>query len=695
MPIKLKREAYNSYKEIGEELQAANDSYKEYPAEDIGRKVVEKHPHIKVVPEWSDADWGDAAGRFGPDLWRTVKEGASGIKSIFTEEEGLGNVARGLKDIGVGAAGVLTEPTRGPIPTPLELLGKLDFASPEQKQKARRFAGELKRESFTPAGVSQRPALALSNLLMLMPQTWLKTLGQAGKLGKAGEIALRTASADPLEIAAMPVRAAAGAVRGTRNLARRTAGAVSTDEGSLSRDVAAAATGFTSGTGVTYMDALFDRARPSFNKVFRKVRRAKKADASDQMYRAHLEAVDSLNRQAGEAYEAATREAFGKRADFSGVQPDPGAGSLEKTGRMVPITETYVSIKGLKEDVHRIGEDLMGEWIQEKIPGQPGKAEWGFRFTDNSPIAREGSGRRILQEGLEELRNLPGDTLSAERLHFLRKRMDDTIGTISVTKGAVETGVSRNARHALSDARKAVSSVLENDPVIGSRYREAMQNYKNMVHLRNELYHRFKLRAGKIDNKGRIDPEGRHEAENSLFTAFSESHPRAGDLSVLDQLEAAVGRSDLVPSVMGIIARDLAGSGLVVKSEISSLSRSVFGVIGAAGLTGGDLSTFTLALGAAGGLVMFSPRLLTEAILSAGPRVSTVSNAMKKSINRLTGSMNRIDALTGGDLKRRALSEGWSVTVLMERIEEITGEDFGEEKSFLTDLKDVKSPIPE
>ena len=287
-----------------------------------------------------------------------------------------------------------------------------------------------------------------------------------------------------------------------------------------------------------------------------------------------------------------------------------------------------------------------------------------------SEIAEIGANRAIVTRALERFLNMQearvgGDdllsslravgrteglepsVLDARELHRLRKLLDDDISALSAT-----SDVSRRTRSILSDMRDVVAAHLEGN--LGARYSNAMKRYEKGIKMMDETAETLGFRPGMISKNGQLNPEGFEQTIVKLSGALSGKESHARRIGLLNDVQTLANDDQIAPLFMGAAARNLHGSGLVVRSEMAQILRSVF----AAG-------AFTIA--GAPALVMFSPRVMTELILETNKGMR--AGQAKLLARRTTDKMNALDKKTGGQLRREMQRAGWRMTELYERLQ--------------------------
>ena len=260
---------------------------------------------------------------------------------------------------------------------------------------------------------------------------------------------------------------------------------------------------------------------------------------------------------------------------------------------------------------------------------------------------------------------------TAKKLHLHRKLLDDAISVLDPL-----APISKKAHHVLVKTRGILADYLEQN--LGAEYKAAMGGYRKGSVLRDNLQTNLSIEPGQLSKVGSetLIKGGTQEGVlRKIYGSFGSNDPTgATRLDALRQLENATGVDNIIPTAMAGVAKSWTGGGLIVRNEIAQMVRGLLGA-GALALTGlwGTIPAF----------VLFSPRLLSEAIIRLGPTVAAASRLadrggrMTKSARakfnasalKISKKMEELDALTGGQLRARAQREGWNIAQLMERMD--------------------------
>jgi hypothetical protein len=367
--------------------------------------------------------------------------------------------------------------------------------------------------------------------------------------------------------------------------------------------------------------------------------------------------------------------------------PAGAQGSLAEEA--MRIIRQEIKPKGRAKAVD-IATDPEGFKISREVKKVAAAAQEGKnpRFTvdaSKSDISEIGANRAIVEKALGRFlnmttpRRLPAEgdvaaglrsvtgaeglgptVLDARELHRLRKLLDDDISALSAT-----SDVSRRTRSVLTDMRNVVADHLEAN--LGDHYISAMRKYeKGMLHL-DEVAATLGFRPGMISKTGQVNPEGLEEVIHNVANAFSGKDSKARRLPLLEEFQVAAKDDYITPLIMGASARNLHGSGLVVRSEMAQILR------GAAAFSAISLSGIPA-------LALFSPRLMTEALVRGGAVSGTMSREGRVALgNSIAERMNALDKKTGGRLRRELSEVGLRGGELFQRLQ-IESERQGNER---------------
>jgi hypothetical protein len=716
---------WKSHSELGLAVQAAqpnNVAVQGMNAEELGRITEPKLTGgDRVVDEYSDIDFGNMLGNVG-DSWEGVwDESWDAMSEIASHpwEKGVKPMASlvggGLSEMGRQVEASPASDRRkhsliGMIGKGLDASGLVD----DEDRKLARDAYSQFKESFDPATIEQDPMRTLADATSVLP--WgpghirraglLQKLAKGSKAGKVADMALSVASPDLAAEQAITASFQLGkegvkqAVKHTPEvlpevLKKLGRGAKESAQSGrirksvidpiktkaepvvefaknlrvgdrpLTRETAATAAAITTGRSRTWVDRLFTkRGDEAWRKQFRLNRQKDEPVLAGEIQEKSLTAVNKLQKQMSEMYGAATEKFFS----------DPGGGPMLETGdlrdhivRSLGLVDVKVRFPKTAEPrraTDRFGVEDFGEYT----PRTSNKVE--LDFTEGS-ITELGSARKVLTGEIGDLLNaLQTGSIPAKELHRRRKLIDDAISTLNAN-----TDISKTARKAMLQVRDNVADFVEAG--MGDDYKRLMSDYRKHVILRDNLGQNLGLEPGQIDKYGNVTHGTQERLLRGLESTVSEDNTVSGRrLQAIEELERVTKTKGIVDLEMARMAQAWAGGGLIVRNEIAQIGRGILATATTASL--GALGGVLLAIP---GAALFSPRLMSEAILMpTGPLKESVKSAVagmsrsakrrfQKRIERVTQTMNRLDDMTGGDLRRTAIRENWNVAQMLERME--------------------------
>jgi len=681
---------YKSYRALGEDYIRQYPELEGQDPEAIGRKAAPqlKDRGITVVEDFGDIDVGETLSNFPGDFVKTGGEVAEGIGQAISHPI---DTAQGVWNLGTGGVSALA--LRGKDEDDDGLLATLGrgIATDEDRQGARDFVQQV-GETLEPASIQQRPANALATLTDLIPYgpaaaktlgTLARAGGRTGRIGKAvGAVAERADLLSPsraVEAAAvLPFKAAkkaAGATkRGAGGLLSRIAKGtteaaedVRTTGTPLREEALANALGVTSGTSQRFIAELMNRRKDSrFVEVLRRVRKKPVAEAARDLQVVVLEAVNKLQERMSATFNAAIGKVdIGKTLDMAPIQKLIAAQleemkiTIAKDGAMKMGGSELTKIGGGRMIVKGELRELME--VPQPTP-QPDK----MIATPADAHVVDQINRMTPQDDIPAAPNVK----KASELHLRRGLLDEAISVLDPL-----VPISKKAHHVLVNTRKILADYLEDN--LGAEYKAAMGDYRKSSVLRDNLQTNLSIEPGQLSKVGSetLIKGGTQEGVlRKIYGSFGSNDPTgATRLDALRQLENATGVDNIIPTAMAGVAKSWTGGGLIVRNEIAQMGRLAF-----AG------TAFSMAgLSALPAFVLFSPRLISEAIIRLGPTVAAASRLadrggkMTKSARakfnasslKISKKMEELDALTGGQLRARAQREGWNIAQLMERMD--------------------------
>ena len=661
------------------------------PAE-IGRQLLPQlaPQGFTVVDEWGKVSLGETARNFPGDVWETGKENVEGIWHGLTN---LSETAGQLGDLAMGGIAELGDDAsrrqRPYLGAPmLQTLGRgLEYtglADDENRAMARGFR-DLYEQSFEPGQVEKRPANALANVMDVLPVgpnalTKGKLLRTLGTLTPSRMMLPRNVGAGVQSI-----------IGGARDRLTRSA---SEEGGRLNRmrqqmqqfrdmnrvggrtirhDIGSTMFGITTGRPAEFISQLLRRSKgdtPKLGRNFRRffvaARQMGRGELAGRLQRRTFEAMNRLQEKMQSAYRSGTEEVFG---------------TLDEAGRR---TGGLDEVPNLPMD--RLREDITQAMASIGVQVGPD----GKLLFDESFVTPLGGARETLRKTVEPLFNperpagagkptlgLHSDAISASELHRQRQLVDDALSTLSA-----DSDVSTRARHGLRAVREATATYLED--ALGEKYVTAMEDYHIASILMDELQTNLRVNPGQITRRGQVVGGSQEPAMRAMEGAIGDTGLSARRLDAIELLEDITDTKGLVDMQLAQMAQAWAGGGLIVRNELAQLGREILKPVGAlmaggaavGGVAAGVTGAVTGGLAVLPAVALFSPRLMSSLIVGRG-ELGGIRQAVKRSlsdkskqrIERIAQAMQRLDEMTGGDLRRLAQREGWNVTQLMERLD--------------------------
>ena len=719
---------YSTFEELGEVIIASRPDLEGRDPRQIGIWTDEQFDNVTVSPEsYGDIDIRTTAKRLPRDVVATGYETVKGLGNVALspmETAGsLGTIGLTLAEIaGEKAAEWQAGPTpvRGVAGGMLNVLGGMGTLVPREKREAVEGIGREFRRSVSPAGIQERPAMAVSNILSLFPGK-----GATSALAKTGVMSAKTATKvaktlDFLDPGNLPFKAAGATAKTAKWLGKgafnrankiqdvifgpRFLGKMVTEQGSLKSDLLAGIIGFTTGAGSLWVKEMGDRAGTTYERIalsgkkvtekvedtVRMFRSMEPAAANEDLLRRALRAADRFKKKTSDAFDQAKKDLpLDAPLDIT---------ALQQAARG-PLREFKVRVKGgfteepralnisEAEELSRLEQGLSTVGVR-RVP--TGEAKLVFpdfgQAEGTTTISSFGSGRAKVAEAYEALINAPGGVIAGDLYNF-RRAIDDAISVAS-------SETSREARVALVKLRELVHNELAQMP----GYTETMGMFEKASLQMDRWHDTLGVDPGKLTEGGAFKNINVEEAVGDLLQSMDGSGKNATRLPVLDELAQLGEDGSLVAVVMGITGRPAFGNGLVVKSELSNLgraaTRATVGIVAGTGLNLGLFWTIPAA-------AMFSPRAMSEAVLQlgvlkkGGPVLAKQRESlakMQQQFQEMAASAEKIDRLSGGKFREMATRGGISLGVLLQRLEAQSGEEIGglefpeEKKSWLSRL---------
>ena len=650
-------QVYRSFAELGQEYIRQYPELQGLDAAEIGRQAAPQLADhgIRVVEGFTDIDPLETVANFPGDFLTSTGEALEGIGQAALSPI---DTSRNVFNLATGA---LSETARGQRERPgaqrsllTQLLGRgvdaTGMADEESRQMFRDFSQDT-AQALEPAGVQQRPANALMALLGLAP-VGPGQMAQAGRLGKTlsfvnpGMAAERVATAPiaAAKLGAKGVSRAKSAVQGSAQggllsrLARpvaQTKQDLVTGGRPLGQEAVATGLAITTGRPRQFITQLIQRGKDAdFRRFFRQARKLDEGELAGRIQQTALGAMNKLQTKMSTMYQAGTDTWFG----------GGGRGPLVDTKPLHATVVRHLGDIGVTASKGR-------------------RTRLNFRRSDVTDL---GPARAVINSQVGPLVRILNrlDEVPLKELHRRRKLLDDAISTLTP-----DNPTARTARKALVSVRESVADYLEAS--LPKRYAADMAEYRRLSVVRDELKENLRLEPGQIDKAGQVAGGTQEGALRAMEQGLGDSGVGSRRLRAMEALEREAGVTGIVDLNLAQMAQAWAGGGLIVRNELAQIGRGVAAVVtvGGAGALGGVLAALPAT-------VLFSPRMMSEAILLSTGKGRQVKNfsatqlaSLRTRMSKVAGTMNQMDAMTGGELRTTALREGWNIAQMLERFE--------------------------
>jgi len=682
--------------------------------EEIGEMALSNPKYAAIFhlkPEsYGDIDVSTAAKRFIPDVGETAGESVEGFGQMAwspwdTGKEMVKMAGAGLQNLERKIPGTEGR-QRSPVPSLLNTIAQMDF-SPETTQAASDFAGEMVH-SVSPAGIQERPALALSNALIPVPggagANVAQKLGKAGKFSRALNIARKARNIiDPAELPFTAFRAGGRGVKKGADLALGLTGRAAgktfesaksfarslqqSDGTGLGPQLAASIVGLSTGSGARFVREMFRTGtdepvftRPGMEpgsgvKIQREFRAMDQGDAEKTIVTRGLESVDRIKKEMGEEYaKALERIDTSQRIDVDldmRREAQAALDDLKVKTKNAEVDETITVFEpegDLPEGSQfpASGPRPFQQRTGTRVPTRQATFEFpdfGDEFDQTTAVASQGTGRALIEEAFGRLINAP-DIVSVGDMMMYRRAIDDALK-------AAGADVSGEARVALGGLRQIMADKLSEVP----GYTDAMAKYEQSSADLFTYAGELGLSPGHLNEAGEIrDLVVSDTAKKMINTLTGKVET---PLSTLRDLEKKGGDTTIIPALVGAGSAELFGSGLVGRSEISQIIRGALAVA----VGGGSISGFSTIPA----VIAFSPAGANELFLrlvesgAPGEGVRAYTRGAEKISKAQQGWIDMVDALqkanrsTGGELAKAMAREGITLGQLSERLQISTG----------------------
>lgn len=702
----------------------------------VGRHIIkmrdegkEKFKNVRLVESYGDIELGRMFENPVEDWKDVAKEQWEGLKSLFGSplETGMG-----MQRMGAGIVDKLRsrdpksefphlEPNYylgGEEPPPRERIDPLKTPEHVGAGEEVEQALETARHRLSPMGIEENPLRGISDVADLLP--WMaakkipavsRTVGRLkGKAdeaipdwmpestlrrtGKLAQWAVDPASATagiPMAVTGKTVEVGAKAYNASKNWLEKRK--LRGETGIVSETLSAVG-GFTSGLGQKFIYNMKDRAqsmveRAGFGRnkggawgkkeppkgpekekwidVFREHRTGDLSDNIDSLLLRSFIAMDRWRDTLQDRYTARMARAF---------QDEDGNRAWIELESLKNIEDASGPLARILDDN---GYEIKHAGIEGKkwkvVPKKLESPDKGFDPGDKAKVTELGSDREIIERQFERFLNQPS-SMYMDEFHHQRLLLDDTIGSVS-------QGTSLAAGRMLSDLRKVIAEVAEEHSP--EEYLPAMREYAREIRLMERADQELGLAPGRVNWRTdrvtgveRPDPEDLFDARKygetirRLSHTFSDNVQYGKQVKLLEEIQDLGDDHTIIPALMGIQSSPIAGSGLVVRSEISQIGRAVMAV-GIGGQLGGLYALPAFAL--------FSPRLITELIATSGDiaRAPELYKATAR-IKKISEKAQKLNESTGGSLYAAALSSGLNLAQWLERVEQEAGVDLGADR---------------
>jgi hypothetical protein len=576
---------FNTYRELGLEIQRRTGAYSDRDPEDIGKRYSEKYN----VPVGDDRSFGDRAI---DDLGRTVGEDIGGIidavSSPIQTAKGIGMLAGGAADIALGT----------------------DFVDDEVEQAARgagrQFIDEIR-------DFENRPVRAASNIAL-----GGGLLGAIGKVGRAGKLARAgrmIENLDPLTAAARTTGAVArGTGRAVSAPVRKAAKTITREGDTLTNQVARNTLGLYSSAGEEAINQLSRRSQKPESRAIIEDQLLQGdeavARAEDRYLRAYVENI----RLADEEYGAAKSQLIQNEVWDAPLQGNPQGYIAELFNDAFEASNVPMQAVPIKERVGRTRLNERGLEVEDGFD----EVITGYRVEPTNSLRLSPQARREFSELFNGLQSDVGNRLTFGGLDDIKRRVSSQLSDLNTQQAGTQ-----DTRRLLEALRKNISGLLEGN----KDYRELMRGYSERMNLKEALDEQFgKISVDELSTLKRKVRNGERltkpDVGGRLMRAFDSDDKTSKRQAALETLEGAVGDQDLGDLALGAKLQPFSGKGLVGRAEQSQAIRGILGAVGGLGAFGlGTAATGSIALGAAAGAltaipawIMLSPRASSRLI---------------------------------------------------------------------------------
>ena len=697
MAEKAREITANNIAELGRFIRQGNPGNQKMAGmtdEEIGNRALElketghpKYQGIRIVEGLGDISLSRTFANPLEDIGEVVGEQWEGLKEMISSPRetirGMGRLAKGgLESMTQGAGKKFDHLEdllkQGMSPeAAMQQTDRTEFVETGEERDFNKFV-DTSKFRLSPAGFEENPFRFTSDAADLLPIGNLKRLPTVAtkldNLSMPSRIAMKTAglTLDPASmVTELPTMAAGATAKAGSKAFSKASDAVKSRKLRLGAgELIGSPVGFTTSLGSRFVQELRNRFNTQvklpggntarFDDVWRTHRAADMDNSTMSLLQKSYKAMDKWQAQLKKHYTDLTEKAFHTEA---------GPNTLK-----IRLDEMFGEAEGILDqfgfDVKRVKKkgpdgEISVEWRVVAKKRQTPDVDPKFGGDQATITDISSKDRRVVARQFERFLNEPAEVFAHE-VHNLRILLDDNITRLS------GDGASGRTKAVLTELRNAVAGQLELE--MPGDYVQAMRRYTKELELIDRADAELGIRPGMVRPKtGDLDMRGHQTALNRLGNIFSDNMEHAQRLRLLERIQELGGDQTIIPALMGIQASPIAGSGLVVRSELSQLGRALIGV----GLLSSDFG----ALAAIPAFVMFSPRLMTEALAT----LSDISNAprLRAQVNKIietSKKAKKLDEKSGGRLANHARITGMNIAQWIERVEQEAGVNLGEEQ---------------
>ena len=621
----MEQQLFKTHRLLGEQL--IRDYPEEYGGQNpyrLGKNYEERNPDlVKVTGDVEfESDFFQTAGELfegAVDLGEGVLGDVKSLaKSSFNTPASIQRMAQGKEDLPLPFLRSLAKLGRGTLSAgfersaeamglPKEVLDKVEYQSSPQELQAGRDLIDQVQEELEPYEMKRRPFRSLATAASVTPGGALaKGAVRAGVPAKRvaqAQTALRYANPENLLStsydAAKGVKdfGVSGAKKTSDFLSKFTKGSVNKGE-SLLNEMAKTAAAFTTSTSREAVDALIKSIQegPKSRELIRKWRNTPRKELYENLAKSFTKGVKKVRQNAQDAYASAEKKlAPVLNRPMSAVEPTSVALMQQKIEKLISGKGgTFQPKEG--ELITVVGADGIIRNVRE-----PGSME--VSFSDATIIPETTGLKKVIAKEFEKYLKVDENKFTGLDLHRMRKELDKTIQNLP-TSGKTDD-VYKPAFKMLSNLRKILSDTLEG--TYGDEYRSMMKPYRDAIEIQESMFDSFNILG--IEN---LDRNKIESISGELANTFNDNPRQAQRPFRIAQLAQATDNPELYLAVVGATFEPFLSKGLAQRAVFASTA----GVVGGA-LTGDvTFGALSLLAGAAGGQVLYSPRLFSNTMMN-------------------------------------------------------------------------------